>query len=354
MSRPFTVVLTWPARPEELAAYNAYLAGDAVVVAPRSSDPEELRRVAADADVLMGGYVPRVMLDAARQLKMVQILHAGMAASRPGDVDLGFPLSELKRRGVLLANMHGNRVAVAEHAFAFMLAFAKRLFEAHRAVAQGEWLPFDDAHLSASLEGSTLVLVGLGHIGSEIARRAGPFGMRVVAVRRNPERPLPEGVPVERVVGVDGLYDALAEGDFVVIACPLTRETFRLFDERALRAMKPTAYLINVARAAIVDEAALYRALREGWIAGFASDVWWIYAYDEGEEQAAGFLKFGYHYGVPSRLGIHKLPNVIATGDRASFARGTLERFVYDALDNVRLLARGQRPKYVVDPDLGY
>jgi lactate dehydrogenase-like 2-hydroxyacid dehydrogenase len=172
----------------------------------------------------------------------------------------------------------------------------------------------------------------------------------VLAVRRDPAAPLPEDLRAERVYGMDGLTEALGQADFVIIACPLTAETYRLFGEEELRAMKPSAYLINIARAAIVDEQAVHRALTEKWIRGFASDVWWLYGYRGSDDPAAGLVNlFGYHYALPSRLGVHKLPNVIATGDRASFARETLENFILDALDNIRMLARGQRPRNLVD-----
>lgn len=145
----------------------------------------------------------------------------------------------------------------ADLAFALMLAAARRLPEAERAVRTGEWQTWEPAGwLGLDVHGTTLCIVGMGRIGSAVARRAEGFGMDVVAAGRG-----------------DSLTDALAGADFVSIHCPLTKDTRGLIGERELRAMKPSAVLVNTARGAIVDTAALERALAEGWIAGAALDV---------------------------------------------------------------------------------
>jgi phosphoglycerate dehydrogenase-like enzyme len=120
------------------------------------------------------------------------------------------------------------------------------------------------------LTGRTLLVVGLGRIGTRLAHLAKAFGMRVIATRRNPAA----GVAgVDAVGGSDRLHEMLGEADVVAIACPLTPETENLIDAAALAAMRPTAHLINVARGRIVDEPALIRALQEGRIAAAALDV---------------------------------------------------------------------------------
>jgi glyoxylate reductase len=145
----------------------------------------------------------------------------------------------------------------ADLAFALMLASARRLPDAERAVAAGEWLTWEPAGwLGRDVHGATLCIVGPGRIGEAVARRAEGFAMEVLRVGRG-----------------DDLDRALARADFVSIHCPLTPATRGLIGEDQLSAMRPTAYLVNTARGPIVDQAALKRALEEGWIAGAALDV---------------------------------------------------------------------------------
>ena len=145
----------------------------------------------------------------------------------------------------------------ADLAFALMLAAARRLPEGERAVRAGEWRTWEPSGwLGQDVHGATLCVVGRGRIGSAVARRAEAFGMRVVAVGRG-----------------DSLVDALAGADFVSIHCPLTDETRGLIGQAELRAMKPTAVLVNTARGPIVQTEALRRALTDGEIAAAALDV---------------------------------------------------------------------------------
>ena len=145
----------------------------------------------------------------------------------------------------------------ADLAFALMLAAARRLGEAERAVRGGAWRTWEPSGwLGRDVHGATLCVVGMGRIGRAVARRAEGFAMRIVAVGRG-EDPAP----------------ALAEADFVSIHCPLSEATRGLIGERELRAMRPDAFLVNTARGPIVDTGALRRALAEGWIAGAALDV---------------------------------------------------------------------------------
>lgn len=135
------------------------------------------------------------------------------------------------------------------------------------------------------------------------------------------------------------LYKVLSEADFVVISLPLTRETRGLIGEKELKAMKPTAYLINVGRGPIIDEKALSKALREGWIAGAALDTWWIYPPTP---------------HAPSRLNIHKLSNVIASPHVAGRTKAARHQCLLFAFTNVRRYLLGKQPLNVVNYDEGY
>lgn len=337
----FQIVLTWPATAEELQVYRAHVGGDAEVTAPRSSSPEDLMAAARQAHALVGRYVPAVMIDNAPDLRLVQILHAGVHASQPNDEAYGFSFSQLRERGITMCSTHSHRVAVAEHAFALMLAQAKNLLASHAAVSQGAWYPFDERHWNTRLDHSSLVLIGYGNIGREIAKRALSFEMKVTAVKHSAGADSDGEV---RLLPSNRIEEALPQADFVIICCPLTDSTKGMLNARLLNLMKPTAYLINVARAAIVDEADLADALGKGTIAGYASDVWWLPTY----QSASGNGRLGYHYPVPSQHQINRHERVIATGDRASWTKETRVEKILGGIDNARRIARGEAPENAV------
>ena len=149
--------------------------------------------------------------------------------------------------------------STADLAVALMLAISRRICEGERAVHAGEWLTWEPAWLlGRDLNGAAVGIVGGGRIGRAVADRLAGFGCRIAYAGRDDRR---------------ALETLLAESDFVSLHCPLTTQTRGLIGEPELRAMQPTAYLVNTARGPIVDQGALERALREGWIAGAALDV---------------------------------------------------------------------------------
>lgn len=156
------------------------------------------------------------------------------------------------------------RRPMAAGAMAFVLALAHRVTEMDRHVRSGAWERF--AHVGMGLDGRTLGIVGLGNVGRELALLAAPFGLRILALDPFPSN-VPEGV---ELCQLDAL---LTSADVVVVTCPLTDETYHLFDAERLALMKPTAYLVNIARGPIVDGVALAEALRAGRLAGAALDV---------------------------------------------------------------------------------
>jgi glyoxylate reductase len=198
----------------------------------------------------------------------------------------------------------------ADLAFALMLAVARHLPEAERAVRAGEWLTWEPlGWLGQDVHGSTLCVIGPGRIGSAVARRADGFGMDVLTVGRR-----------------DALDDALARADFVSIHCPLTEETRGLIGRDELRAMRPTALLVNTARGPIVDTGALVEALSEGWIRGAALDV------TDPEP-------------LPADHPLLDLPNLIVVPHIGSATVRTRERMADAAVDNLlRALATPRAP----------
>jgi phosphoglycerate dehydrogenase-like enzyme len=228
-------------------------------------DPETLEARVGEADVLViSGLWQNRLLDRAKKLRLIQSIGAGTDQ---------FPRDELAKRGIRLASARGvNYRAVAEHAMALILALSRRLPEARDNQAKRLWRGMigDPARREDELGGKTLLIVGLGQIGGRLAELAKAFDMRVVALRRNPAAG--RGV-ADAVHGTRELGSLLPEADFVALTCPLTPETENLIDAAAFARLKPSAYLVNVARGRVVNEAALIEALASGRIAGAGLDV---------------------------------------------------------------------------------
>jgi glyoxylate reductase len=230
------------------------LAGHDVRGGDRRLGRAELLAAVADADALICLLTDRIdeeLLARAPRLRVVADHAVGV-----DNVDL----AACARRGIVVANTPDVLTeATADLTFALILAVARRVVEGDALVRSGRWLGWAPDHfLGADVSGRTLGLVGMGRIGQAVARRAAGFGMRIVHTGRA------AGVP---------LAELLSESDFVSLHCPLTPATHRLIDAAALRRMKPTAFLINTARGAIVDEEALVAALAAGGIAGAGLDV---------------------------------------------------------------------------------
>jgi phosphoglycerate dehydrogenase-like enzyme len=190
---------------------------------------------------------------------------------------------------------------------------------------------------AAELSGQTLGIVGLGRIGEALVVRARAFGMRIVAVKRDPASRYDGSTDAQpdALYGLDGLSDLMRESDHVCIALPYTPQTHHLINAELIAAMKPTAYLYNIARGAIIDESALIAALREGVIAGAGLDVF--------EEEP-----------LPQSSELWGMQNVIITPHVAGLTPYYFDRFAKLFADNLRRYLRGERLNNLYDPDRGY
>lgn len=225
----------------------------------QQTDNPEAADLAKDAEIIVtwwSNFQP-ALIDSPR-LRWVHTLSAGID---------GFLLPPVLEGKVLLTNSRGiHGIPISEHVFAMMLSFSRGLNQFRKHQDEKKWTRVK----LSELRGKTLGIVGMGSIGSEIARLGTAFGMRVLGVKRSPGPP-PEDV--NRVVGLEGLEMVLKESDYLVIALPLTAETKGLIGARQLELMKPDAFLINIARGEIVDERALAAVLKKGVIAGAGLDV---------------------------------------------------------------------------------
>ena len=230
----------------------------------------------------------------------------------------------LLARGVLLTNGVGNNsLAVAQHALTLMLARARRLAEFREHQREERYVRI----VCDELTEATVLIVGLGGIGRELARLCSALGMRVLAVRRSsaPEPFVDEVQPTAK------LLDLLPVVDYVVLACPLTEETRGLIGPAALAAMKPTSYLVNVTRGEVVDTAALLAALRDGTVAGAALDV-----FDQEP--------------LPAGHPLWTAPNVTITPHAAASSPLTPKRGARLFIDNLGRWVRGEPLRNVVPP----
>jgi phosphoglycerate dehydrogenase-like enzyme len=216
---------------------------------------------AGDAEVAFSGNNPRrvrQLLDATPKLRWYHTVSAGVE---------NMPLLELAQRGILLTNNSGSYdIQIAEHLMAFVFAASRQLHRYRDSQRAGEWK--EQPH--QELRDATIVVYGMGSIGGEIARLASAIGMRVIGVRR---KNAPSQPGIDRVVAADRLVDVVGEADYLAIAAPLTSETRGAISRDVISRLKPTAWIMNIARGAIVDEPAMIEALHAKRIGGAALDV---------------------------------------------------------------------------------
>jgi phosphoglycerate dehydrogenase-like enzyme len=275
------------------------------------------------ADVLVSMAFTREMSAAAGRLRLVQVPGAGLdridrAALPPG---------------AWLANVYGHEIGIAEYVVGAMLTLTRDFARLDAALRRGEWLSQWAVGVAppapwAELAGRTIGIVGYGRIGRAVARRARAFDMTVLAIRRDVARAAADDV---ELLGPERLDALLGRADYVVLTLPLTEATRGLIGPAQLGAMKPTAMLINVSRAEIVDERALYQALAERRIAAAALDVWYRYP-----REAAPML--------PAHQPFHELPNALLTPHVSGWTTGMMEARARVIAENIARAARGEPP----------
>ena len=228
---------------------------------------DDLKARINEVDVLLcSGLWRNELIPAAGRLAFIQSISAGTDQ---------YSRDALGAAGIRVASAQGvNERAVAEHAIALILALARQIPEARDNQAAKKWRGMigDLSKREDEIGGKTLLIAGMGRIGSRLAMLAKAFDMRVIAIRRDPSK---GAGAADEVVGEEGLLDMLPQADFVALTCPLTPGTENLIDARALAAMKPSACLVNVARGRVVNEPALVEALTRNRIAGAALDCVW-------------------------------------------------------------------------------
>jgi len=240
---------------EELAAAIRERLPDRSVTLAQT--PKEERELLETARIAVGLDVDEELLTAAENLELFACVFAGTGH---------LPRDALEDRGVALTNASGvHGPNIAEHVLGSMITHARQWARAHRQQERREWRSYE----TTEVRGSTVAIVGLGAIGEAIADRLEPFDVDTVGVRYSPEK----GGSTDEVYGFDEFHDAIADAEYVVLACPLTETTRGLVDADALWTMRADAVLVNIARGPVVDTDALVSSLRNSRIRGAALDV---------------------------------------------------------------------------------
>jgi phosphoglycerate dehydrogenase-like enzyme len=331
MAEKLHVVVVNSIDPEAMDIVRA-VSGDIVVTdaadlarAERNGDSSrsaELDDVLSQADVVYALKLPQRLNERTPRLKWIQTISTGVER---------ILTPEIVNSPVVVTNMSGiHEVTIAEFVLMLMLMFVKDAPRSFHQQIEGrfKWFPMD------VLTGKTVGIVGFGRIGREVARTVRFFDMKVVATRRTAEVGDVEE-NVDLLLPLVRLHELLERSDFVVLALPLTDESRNLIGEAELKAMKPTARLINVSRGAIVDEQALIRALQEGSIGGAGLDV---------------FVQ----EPLPADSPLRRMQNVIfsphVSGDIAEYDVGAARLFA----ENLRRYQSGMPLLNVVDKERGY
>jgi len=272
---------------------------------------------------LLTDRIDSKILEYGKNLKVVSNYAVGF-----NNIDVG----AATKRGIYVTNTPGILTeTTADCTWALLLAISRRIAEADRHVRSGKWVHAWGPHMfiGSDVHGKTLGIIGLGRIGSTVAKRAKGFYMDLIYYDVNRREDLEDKLGIV----FKNLDDVLSESDFVTIHIPLTKQTHHLIGQRELSMMKKTAYLINTSRGPVIDEKALYEALKERVIAGAAMDVF--------EEEP-----------IDPKSPLLELDNIVVTPHIASASVETRTKMAVVAAENLVSVLQGKEPPNLVNPDV--
>lgn len=321
------VISTYRFTPESLHMLQQAASTEVICV----TDQEDLYTHLLEAEILCSFAVPENWRQLAPNLRWLQYPGAGVDGLRAsGLLD--------PQSGVIVTTATGiHATTISEYVFGSMLMFnwnwpqMVRLQDGHVWAKSAGWYSLGGRELA----GQTLGIVGMGSIGRRIAQLGRAFGMHVVGSRRSFAESNAADLDLDQSYPPDRLHEMLSTCDYIVLAVPLTSETEHMIGEAELRAMKPTTYLVNIARGHVIDEAALIKALREGWIAGAGLDV--------AETEP-----------LPSHSPLYGMPNVILTPHIAGVSVHYEQRLAQLFADNLQRYRAGQPLLNRFEPARGY
>lgn len=298
-----------------------------ITAAPAAEQP-------ADCHILIHGSVKPEWIEASPALRAVIVPYAGIS---PAMQKLLLPYPQ-----ITLHNLHYNDVATAEFALALLFSAAKFVPPLDRRLRQGDWRQRYSGAPSILLSGKRVLILGYGAIGRQIAPICQAMKMQVTGVRRHePPQPVEKGVAVYSVAHLRAL---LPSTDVLICVLPETPETVGLIGAAELAALPSGAIVINVGRGPVIDEEALYDALRSGHLAAAGIDVW--YTYPRNEEERS--------HTLPSHFPLHELDNVVLSPHRGGWLEAAEERRLQELASLLTAAARGEPMPNQVDKQLGY
>ena len=327
VSSSLKVVTTFPFSAQSQQLLKEAAATEAVIV----TSADELSTYLSDAEIVCSYFIPPDWRTLAPNLRWLQFPGAGVdSLAKTGMLDVD--------SGVIVTTAAGiHAETISEYVFGSMLMFnwnwpqMVRLQNEHIWARSATWY-----HLGGrELAGQTLGIIGLGHIGRRIAQLGHAFGMQVLGTRRSITTPGEQEQDIDQSFQPAQLNELLPRCDYIVISVPLTRTTEKLIGEAELRLMRKNTYLVNIARGRVIDEQALIRALREGWIAGAGLDVT--------EEEP-----------LASDSPLYSMPNVILTPHISGNSVHYETRLAALFADNLKRYRTGQQLQNRYEPSRGY
>lgn len=322
---PLHVHLLEPFESEVVEAVRAQLSAEVRL----TTGPE----VAPETEVLVSGTPTREALADSPRLRAVVVPFTGISPSTRAVM--------LEHPSITLHNSRWPAIPTAEGALTLLMAATKFVLPADRAFRQHNWERRYRPSPSILLAGKTVLVLGFGAIGQLIGRMCHALGMHVLGVRRNAGGVV--NFPAE-IHLVSELRAVLSRASILIVTLPLTAESKGLIGAEELRLLAKPAFLVNVGRGPVIDEAALYDALKDGTLTAAGIDVWYNYPKDATE----------YQHTPPSQYPFHELDNVVMSQHRIDLVREHDARLAAELAETLNLAARGELLRYPVDVQTGY
>ena len=320
--------------PDELVKIFKDTLGDEAEVVQSEQSVESMLEHGGDAEIIASVSVPGEYIRKASNLRMIQTFGAGIDR-----VDLD---AVRERDDIIVCNNHVNSAEVAEYAISLLFAVAKNLIPSDRELRAGNWIHrWGGPVPNLEIRGKKLLIIGLGHIGADIAKRLKSFEVTITAATRSGTSSNDD--LVDQVVSIDEVRTQVEDSDFVILSLPLTDESTGLVNREFLSWMKPTSILVNISRAQIIDELALYDALKEKRIYGAGLDVWWRYP-----------TKWRGTTIPPADVPFHELDNIVISPHRAAYSEHIERELFLFAGKNILRFVRGETPLNIIDIERGY
>jgi len=308
--------------------------GETAEVVLSDTTTESILEKGRDADIIASNRVPRELLENESGLKMVQTFAAGVE-----NIDF----SAIKDQdNIIVCNSHINAAEVAEYAITLLFAVAKNIIPNDRELRKGDWkYAFGGPSPNIEIRNKTCLILGLGSIGSEIAKRLKGFDVRIYATTRSGNSKHAD--LVDKLVKIDEVQPLVEESDFIILSLPLTSESEGLVNGEFISWMKSDSIIVNISRGRIIDEEALFAALRDNRIRGAGLDVWWRYP-----------QKWRGKGNPPSDVPFQELENLVASPHRAGYSETTEREYFQFAGENILRFINGETPFNIVDFHRGY